>query len=157
MTGKSSYDQFIKSATAWTVLAEGKRHPSTMVTHAMALDLVQSGQVEWDQAIKLMPMSKQGKRVRDPKTKKWVTLDESPVAEADRLKAHLFGKRGLKSPKSLKMADDLADREVELIKLWVSKLDLDLDSESTAEQHKQKLFDAIEARMTEIYRKAAQT
>jgi hypothetical protein len=54
----------------------------------------------------------------------------------------------------MRFAEQIANREVNIIQAWVSRMDIDFDSTSTKEERERQLMDAIRKRMTEIYRKA---
>ena len=154
MTGVDDDDRFIKSATAWTILTEGKRNPAAMVTHALVLDMVAQGRMNWKTAFRMMPMAKPVFWKRNPLTgKKFRT--SSPVEEADILKSHLYGPRGVSSKPRMRRAELLANREVNVIQAWVSRMDIVFDDDATKEEREQQLMDEITKRMMEIYRKAA--
>jgi len=72
------------------------------------------------------------------------------------LETHLFGKRGLRSKRTRKLADQIANREVNIIQAWVSRMNIEFDNTSTKEEREKQLMEAIRNRMTEIYRKAGE-
>jgi Domain of unknown function (DUF4157) len=153
MVGRGDDDRFIKSAAVWTVLAEGKRNPAAMVTHAMALDMVAQGRMSWKTAFKMMPMAKPVIWKTNPTTGR-KTRTPGPVYEADLLETHLFGKRGLRSKRTMRLADQIANREANIIQAWVSRMNIEFDNTSTKEERERQLMEAIRKRMTEIYRRA---
>jgi phage-related protein len=155
MSGSGDDDKFIKSAAVWTILAEGKRNPAAMVTHAMALDMVAQGRMSWKTAFKMMPMAKPVIWKTDATTGR-KTRTPGPVNEADMLHTRLFGKRGLRSKRTMRLADQIANREVNIIQAWVSRMNLKFDNTSTKEAREKQLMEAIKNRMMEIYRRAGE-
>jgi hypothetical protein len=152
-TGSVEDDRFVKATATWTVVGEGKRNPAAMVTHAMALDMVAQGKMNWKTAVQMMPMAKRRILRKDPKTGKTVST-AGPVAEADRLWSRLYGRRAMKSKSRIRSAEQLANREINLIQAWVRRMDIKFEENASREAHEERLMDAIRTRMNEIYRRA---
>jgi hypothetical protein len=160
-TGSGLDDDFIRGVGTWVILAEGSRNPAAMVTQAMAVDLATQGKMDWNTAVDMMPMAKawkqeqaldaHGNPVIKPNGKpKLVTVQEGAVAEADRLQSQLFG-RGLRSPKSIAMAESIAEREVAIIRAWISQLNVVVDDPSSKQAVLERIKSEIRAKMEALY------
>jgi hypothetical protein len=154
-TGDPNEDQFVKSVASWTVIAEGRRNPSAMVTHAMLIDMVAHDKMDWRAAFSLFPMAKAAKQIRDP-SGKLIKYLPGAVQEADALKTILHGRwRGSRTTET--NAEKIATREVRVIRAWVRSMDIDFSSAATQAARLALLEKAITERMLEIYRKAGAT
>ncbi|MCX5440326.1 DUF4157 domain-containing protein [Streptomyces sp. NBC_00063] len=160
-TGSGLDDDFIRGVGTWVILAEGSRNPAAMVTQAMAVDLATQGKMDWNTAVDMMPMAKAWKQEQaldahgNPVVKpngrpKLVTVQEGAVAEADRLQSQLFG-RGLRSPKSIAMAESIAEREVAIIRAWISRLNVVVDDPSSKQAVLERIKSEIRAKMEALY------
>ncbi|WP_405634948.1 DUF4157 domain-containing protein [Streptomyces sp. NBC_00056] len=160
-TGSGLDDDFIRGVGTWVILAEGSRNPAAMVTQAMAVDLATQGKMDWNTAVDMMPMAKAWKQEQaldahgNPVVKpngrpKLVTVQEGAVAEADRLQSQLFG-RGLRSPKSIAMAESIAEREVAIIRAWISQLNVVVDDPSSKQAVLERIKSEIRAKMEALY------
>jgi hypothetical protein len=79
-----------------------------------------------------------------------VTVQEGAVAEADRLQSQLFG-RGLRSPKSIAMAESIAEREVAIIRAWISQLNVVVEDPSSKQAVLERIKSEIRAKMEALY------
>jgi hypothetical protein len=111
------------------IAQEGERNVASLVTGPMVLDLIQTGEVSWEEGLDLLPMSPQGAQ-----------------QEADALNNFLEKKGKLTAG-----AKRMMDREIAVIKAWVETLDLKFDSEATMESKIAKLKAEIRKRICDKF------
>lgn len=122
----------------WIVHQEGHRNIGALATHAMALDLAANGHMTLEEAVDLAPMSPKG-----------------APGEARNLVKYLNNSRmnslrpGLKYVQN---ANQLATREMAMIRAWVDSLsDLDISEDANPEEKERELILEIRKRIHDMY------
>ncbi|MCM2387474.1 eCIS core domain-containing protein [Streptomyces albipurpureus] len=129
---------FSDALSTWIVHAEGRRNPAALATSALALDTVASapqhkGMPDLERVVRDLPMAPQGaqqnarnldKALADPGK----SLDDAP-----------------------KGARELAQAEINVVKLWVETLNILTDDDTSAKDVQKRLEKAVEERLFDIY------
>ncbi|WP_067069803.1 eCIS core domain-containing protein [Carbonactinospora thermoautotrophica] len=137
-TPRGPHPRLAAEANTWVIHQEGHRNIGALATHAMALDMAVRGEATLQEAVDRAPMSPGGA----PQEARHLTryLNESRQGQVNT------------SRKWVLRADQLAQRELQMIKLWVESLkDLKIRDSATAQEKERELILEIRRRIHEIY------
>ncbi|MFI1044909.1 DUF4157 domain-containing protein [Streptomyces griseoruber] len=124
--------------STWIVHAEARRNPAALATSALALDTVAStprdkGMPDLERVTRDLPMAPQGA--------------QQSARDLDKVLADP-GKSLDDAPKG---ARELAQAEINVVKLWVETLNIVTDDDTSAKDVQKRLEKAIEERLFDIY------